>query len=96
MANPIMAFMAFFLPCTKPKAIFGWTLFGLIFAGYLLGTALNSPDMLLGQDVGGALTVSFSFVKGKIIFRENAIEQEVHKKLIKFRKINIGVIATLI
>ena len=63
MANPIMAFMAFFLPCTKPKAIFGWMLFGLIFAGYLLGTALNSPDMLLGQDVGGALTVSFSFIR---------------------------------
>jgi len=57
MANPVMAFMAFFIPCTRPRWIFINTLIGLIFAGYLLGTALYSPDMLLGQKVGGSLTV---------------------------------------
>merc|ERR1711981_1431943 len=58
MANPVMAFVAFFIPCTRPRWIFINTLIGLLFAGYLLGTALYSPDMLLGQQVGGSLTVS--------------------------------------
>ncbi len=34
------------------------TLVGSIFAGYLLATALYSPGMLFGLDVGGSLTVS--------------------------------------
>lgn len=62
MANPVMAFMAFFIPCTRPRWIFINTLIGLIFAGYLLGTALYSPDMLLGQKVGGSLTVRIYFI----------------------------------
>jgi len=33
------------------------TAVGSIFAGYLLATALYSPDMLLGLDVGGTLTL---------------------------------------
>jgi hypothetical protein len=32
---------------------------GSIFEGYLLATALFSPGMLWGVDVGGTLTVSF-------------------------------------
>jgi hypothetical protein len=34
------------------------TLVGSIFAGYLLATALYSPGMLFGLDIGGSLTVS--------------------------------------
>jgi hypothetical protein len=30
---------------------------GCIFGGYLLATALHSPDMLFGAEVGGSLTV---------------------------------------
>ena len=40
MANPVMAFVAFFLPCTRPKSIFGFTLIGIIFGAYILATAL--------------------------------------------------------
>ena len=58
MANPIMAFLAFFVPMSKPRYISLCTLIGMIFGGFLLCTALHSPDMLLGQEVGGALTVS--------------------------------------
>merc|ERR1711860_214317 len=57
MANPVMAFFAFFVPCTRLRSI--------------VATSLNSPDMLLGQELGGALTVIswvvygglFSYVK---------------------------------
>ena len=58
MANPIMAFLAFFVPMSKPRYISLCTFIGIIFGGFLLCTALTSPDMLLGQEVGGALTVS--------------------------------------
>ena len=37
--------------------IFAITAVGSVFAGYLLATALYSPDMLWGLDVGGSLTV---------------------------------------
>ncbi len=57
MANPVMAFFAFFKPCTKDRSIAMITLVGSIFAAFLMATALTSPDMLWGQDVGGALTV---------------------------------------
>jgi hypothetical protein len=33
-------------------------LVGSVFGGYLLATALYSPDMLFGADVGGTLTVN--------------------------------------
>ena len=57
MANPAMAFFAFFVPCTKLRSILGLTFVGSIFAAYLLATALYSPDMLWGQQLGGTMTV---------------------------------------
>ena len=57
MANPIMAFAAFFIPCKKVKIIGILTGIGSIFGGFILATALNSPNMLWGQEFGGFLTV---------------------------------------
>lgn len=61
MANPAMAFYAFFVPCTKLRSILMLTGLGSLFAGYLLATALYSPEMLWGQELGGTLTVSSIF-----------------------------------
>ena len=60
MANPAMAFFAFFVPCTKLRSILGLTFVGSIFAAYLLATALYSPDMLWGQQLGGTMTVLYT------------------------------------
>ena len=57
MANPAMAFYAFFVPCTRLRSILGLTGVGSIFAAFLLATALYSPDMLWGQNIGGTFTV---------------------------------------
>ena len=59
MANPVMAFAAFFIPCRKVKYIAMLTGIGSIFGGFILATALYSPNMLLGQTFGGFLTVSY-------------------------------------
>ena len=59
MANPVMAFAAFFIPCQKVKYIAILTGIGSIFGGFILATALYSPNMLLGQAFGGFLTVSW-------------------------------------
>ena len=59
MANPVMAFAAFFIPCQKVKYIAILTGIGSIFGGFILATALYSPNMLLGQTFGGFLTVSW-------------------------------------
>ena len=58
MANPVMAFAAFFIPCKKVKYIAILIGIGSIFGGFILATALYSPNMLLGQAFGGFLTVS--------------------------------------
>ena len=57
MANPCMAFAAFFFPCRRVATILLWTAVGSVFGGFILATALYSPDKLWGQEVGGALTV---------------------------------------
>ena len=49
--------VAFFIPCKKVKIIGILTGIGSIFGGFILATALNSPNMLLGQEFGGFLTV---------------------------------------
>ena len=59
MANPVMAFAAFFIPCKKVKYIAILIGIGSIFGGFILATALYSPNMLLGQAFGGFLTVSW-------------------------------------
>ena len=58
MANPIMAFAAFFIPCKSVKYIGILTGIGSVFGGFILATALSSPNMLLGQTFGGFLTVN--------------------------------------
>ena len=71
MANPMMAFLAFFLPCTRRSIVFSLTVTGCLLSTYILATALNSPDMILGVTGGGALVVLtwvatgalFSYVK---------------------------------
>ena len=57
MANPAMAFFAFFVPCTKLKSILALTGVGTILSFFLLATALSSPGMLGGQSIGGTFTV---------------------------------------
>lgn len=57
MINPVMAFSAFFFPCKRVGIIALLASLGSIFVGFILATALYSPEKLLGQDVGGALTV---------------------------------------
>lgn len=64
MANPVMAFFAFFVPCKKVSHIIALTAIGSIFAAFLMATALTSPDMLWGQNVGGAMTVVSWIVYG--------------------------------
>ena len=61
MANPVMAFFAFFVPCTRLRSIVAITVIGSIFGSFILATSLNSPDMLWGQEFGGALTVRFLY-----------------------------------
>ncbi|XP_040569543.1 solute carrier family 52, riboflavin transporter, member 3-A [Lepeophtheirus salmonis] len=61
MANPLMAFLAFFLPCKCDKTIGFLTTIGGIFAFFVFITALHSPKMLWGQYIGGFLT-TFSWV----------------------------------
>ncbi len=56
-ANPLVAFGAFFFPTYSVPVMFALSVLGSTFAGFILATALNSPDMLLGQDVGGTLVV---------------------------------------
>ena len=71
MANPLMAFLAFFLPCSRRSVVFSLTVTGCLLSSYILATALSSPDMILGQTGGGALVVItwvatgalFSYVK---------------------------------
>jgi len=71
MASPLMAFLAMFVPCSKTKYISLLTLAGTAMAGYILATALESPNMLVDQSTGGALVVLtwvlysalFSYVK---------------------------------
>lgn len=71
MANPLMAFLAFFLPCSRRSIVFSLTVTGCLLSSYILATALSSPDMILGVTGGGALVVItwvatgalFSYVK---------------------------------
>lgn len=57
MANPVMAFTAFFYPCRSSKLLLVLTAVGTLFSGFILATSLESPNQLWGPDAGGALTV---------------------------------------
>jgi len=71
MANPLMAFLAFFLPCNRRSVVYLLTVLGCALSGYILATAAYSPDMIGGVTVGGTLVVLtwvttgalFSYVK---------------------------------
>eukprot|EP00095_Tigriopus_kingsejongensis_P005504 maker-scaffold619_size123246-snap-gene-0.36 protein:Tk05504 transcript:maker-scaffold619_size123246-snap-gene-0.36-mRNA-1 annotation:"c20orf54 homolog precursor" len=74
MANPVMAFVAFFYPCRSFKMLLLWTGLGTLFSAFILATSLASPSQLWGLDLGGTLTVIswivygglFSYVKVSI------------------------------
>ena len=70
MANPLMAFLAMFLPCKSKRIVSVLTILGCVTTSFILATALHSPNPLWG-DVGGGITVVawvvigclFSYVK---------------------------------
>ena len=66
MANPLMAFLAFFLPCSRRGPVYGLTVVGCGLAGYILTTALTSPAMLGSQEVGGGAVVLTWLLTGAI------------------------------
>jgi len=72
MANPMMAFLAFFLPCNRQNVVAILAAIGSILGGFIIATALYSPDMIHSTlEVGGTLVVltwvisgaMFSYVK---------------------------------
>ena len=75
MANPLMAFLAFFMPCTQQGVVLSLALLGGALSTFILATALASPGMIAGLGVGGSLVVItwvvtgalFSYVKVKIL-----------------------------
>jgi len=70
MANPLMAFLAMFLPCKSRRVVGILALIGGLATTFILATALHSPTAMWG-DAGGVLTVLgwvvvgalFSYVK---------------------------------
>jgi len=71
MANPMMAFFAFFLPCNRKSVVYILTGLSCALAGFIIATALNSPEMIGSLSVGGTMVVltwvatgaMFSYVK---------------------------------
>ena len=66
MANPMMAFLAFFLPCSRRSVVYSLTVAGCGLSGFILATALLSPNMLASQAVGGAAVVLTWLLTGAI------------------------------
>jgi len=67
MANPCMAFLAFFLPCTRQNVVSILTVIGSVLAGFIIATALYSPDMIHSTlEVGGTLVVLTWVVSGAL------------------------------
>ena len=72
-ANPLMAFLAFFVPCTSQGVVLSLAVLGWALSTFILATALASPGMIAGLTVGGSLVVItwvvtgalFSYVKVK-------------------------------
>ena len=63
MANPAAAFSAFFFPTLNVGAIYALSLLGSALAGFILATALYSPEMIGGQTLGGTLVVQYRVVR---------------------------------
>merc|ERR1719509_600611 len=66
MANPLMAFLAFFLPCKRQTVVLSLAVLGGILSSFILGTALASPDMVGGVTTGGSLVVLTWVVTGAL------------------------------
>ena len=72
-ANPLMAFLAFFVPCTSQGVVLCLAVLGWALSTFILASALASPGMIAGLTVGGSLVVItwvvtgalFSYVKVK-------------------------------
>jgi len=66
MANPLMAFLAFFVPCTQQGVVLSLALLGGALSTFILATALASPGMIAGLGVGGSLVVITWVVTGAL------------------------------
>jgi len=66
MANPLMAFLAFFMPCTQQTVVLSLALLGGALSTFILATALASPGMIAGLGVGGSLVVITWVVTGAL------------------------------
>jgi len=64
MANPMMAFLAFFLPCTRQHVVGTLTVIGSLLSAFIISTALYSPDMIGTVEVGGTFVVLTWVVSG--------------------------------
>ena len=64
MANPMMAFLAFFLPCTRQNVVAALAFVGSILSVFIISTALYSPDMIGSVEVGGTFVVLAWVVSG--------------------------------
>ena len=65
--NPLMAFIAFFLPCPKKNLVVFLTIFGTFITGFIVATAFFSPYMIVSnKEVGGTLVVLAWVLSGAI------------------------------
>eukprot|EP00092_Neocalanus_flemingeri_P008649 GFUD01009318.1.p1 GENE.GFUD01009318.1~~GFUD01009318.1.p1 ORF type:complete len:441 (-),score=78.68 GFUD01009318.1:159-1481(-) len=64
MANPMMAFLAFFLPCTRQTVITALAVVGSLLSAFIITTALYSPAMIGTVEVGGTFVVLTWVVSG--------------------------------
>merc|ERR1719334_473527 len=65
-ANPLMAFLAFFVPCTSQGVVLSLAVLGWALSTFILATALASPGMIAGLTVGGSLVVITWVVTGAL------------------------------
>jgi len=67
MANPLMAFLAFFLPCNRQNVVVSLTVLSSVLTGFIITTALYSPDMIHSTlEVGGTLVVLTWVISGAL------------------------------
>lgn len=66
MANPLMAFLAFFLPCTRQRVVVPLALAACALSSFMIATALHSPAMLGGAQLGGSMVVITWVVTGAL------------------------------
>jgi len=66
MANPLMAFLAFFLPCSRQRVVVPLALAACALSSFMIATALHSPAMLGGAQLGGSLVVITWVVTGAL------------------------------